>query len=273
MAKRTSGWWQANTRVEADGVASIAYVFAEVFLIVVKSGHEVDLTNLGPGFTVATLREGSQTYEDMKRVMQFYGYEEGKDYSILEGNYKQGLKSLRSGEANLAFFISGLGNELIDRELRSGKLRLLPIKHREAIMLLNPGYRLYRLPAGLYGNEFPEYDTLATRAVLVCDEDLDERLVYDLTRELFTHRSFLSEGYVFLELEEVSVGDQIYFPTHSGAFRYFQRDSPSTLERNQFWIFLGLSSFGAVISIVGLYLQIRNAFFRGRTAPAAADPA
>jgi len=228
--KTNFGIVQANTGISSDNVRSIAYVFPEVLFWLSNNPKIVNPYKIKEfipePFTIATLEKGSQTYEDLKKVMAFYKYEELIDYKIIEGDHEQGLNKLMSGEVNFVFFISGLGNKFLRDliEFNNESIRLIPLLNRKAITLRIPGYTPYDIYSGLYGEHFDTYKTIATRATLVCSAHLTEDLVFEMTKDLFRHQAFLKNQFVYLELFPVSNIDQAFFPIHDGARRFFEDD-------------------------------------------------
>lgn len=87
-----------------------------------------------------------------------------------------------------------------------------------------PWYSNYTLKAGTYEELTEDINTSAIKMVMFCSEDLDEELVYNLTKVFFenledlkkTH-SFLSEVTLESAVEEIA-GLEI----HPGAERYYK---------------------------------------------------
>lgn len=251
---------QANVRGAADQVRSITYIFKE-FVFFLSKYQEKDPYNIqktikANSFRVATLDSGSQTYEDVKRFLEFYGYK-GKEYELIPGSYEKGLNRLEGDEVHFAFFISGLGNEDFKRVLSNEQsgIHTVTIKHPEALAQSIPGYETDTIPAGFYGKNFKEYPTIATRATLVCSARLNEDLIFYLTQDIFTRRSLFADQFRYLELAKVPETEHVFFPPHPGARRYFEMDRPGLLVRHQGAIGIFLSLIGVLVSLYGTGLM------------------
>lgn len=251
---------QANARGSADQVRSIAYVFKEfVFFLSkdqVKDPYHIQKPIKANSFRVATLESGSQTYKDVKRFLEFYGYKD-KEYELVPGSHKKGLNRLEGGEVHFAFFVSGLENEDLKRVLSNEQsgIHTVTIKHPEALAQNLPGYETDTIPAGFYGKSFKKYPTIATRATLVCSARLNEDLIFYLTQDIFTRRSLFADQFHHLELAKVPETEHVFFPPHPGARRYFEMDRPGLLVRHQGEIGIFLSLIGVLVSLYGTGLM------------------
>lgn len=101
--------------------------------------------------------------------------------------------------------------------------RLLPIEGKPIERLLRdrPFLQLARIPAGIY----PEMDysvrTIGVAAVLLCRSDLDEGLVYKLTRHLFEMLPNATASLAALRFMELDHAPATPIPLHDGAARYY----------------------------------------------------
>jgi TRAP transporter TAXI family solute receptor len=83
-----------------------------------------------------------------------------------------------------------------------------------------PFYRRTLIPAGVYPNHPAPTRTIGVDSLLLCRADLDESLVYDLTRVLFTALPSLAS----LQLPPIAL-DQApatLIPLHPGAARFYR---------------------------------------------------
>ena len=103
--------------------------------------------------------------------------------------------------------------------------RLLPIDGEPAERLTReyPFLRRVVIPANTYPGQTAAIPTLAVDRLLVCRSDLDDALVYAMTRRLFESlprmRSFLRSALRVMDVEEASATP---IPLHEGAARYYR---------------------------------------------------
>lgn len=110
-------------------------------------------------------------------------------------------------------------------ELDSTKdINFVTLSDQQKALLLEqfPYYKEVTLPAGTYESMTEDYDTIGAWQAMYTRADVDEDLVYMITKTVFEHLDLLqathSGGYTTL-LE--NIGEQPV-PLHMGAYRYYQ---------------------------------------------------
>ncbi len=104
----------------------------------------------------------------------------------------------------------------------------------DAIVLLNPHFRLFIIPAGTYGKTTPEsVVTIAVDKILVARSDLDSSVVYDLINDILRLRPALAakRSGLFQQLSEDFDTSRSRFVLHAGTQAYLQRSAPTIYER------------------------------------------
>jgi len=102
------------------------------------------------------------------------------------------------------------------------KIRILNFSDKE-IESLRKEYGFYskvNIPANTYSGQTEAVTTVAVQAALVCKSDLDETLVYNLTKTLFEHVNELGHAKA-KEFSLQNAKDGISTPFHAGALKYF----------------------------------------------------
>lgn len=106
--------------------------------------------------------------------------------------------------------------------------------HIDSIVLLNPHFRPFVIPAGTYGEATEEpIVTVAVDKIVVARADLDESVVYDLINEVLRLRPALGTIHpgLFQQVAENFDVSRSRFVVHSGTQAYLQRSEPSFIER------------------------------------------
>jgi len=128
----------------------------------------------------------------------------------------------------------------------------------EAISLRNPGLSPFIIPKSTYAGFTPKAIlTLMSESILICRADMDEHIVYEISRlitekkQLFYNISPMIQLGYKQDFENTSA----VYPLHKGTINFLDRNKPSFLHRHAELLGVILSLFIAVIS--GTY-TLRN---------------
>jgi len=128
------------------------------------------------------------------------------------------------GETNIdgAIITSGIQNKDLRRILSSSQYELLPVPDAEAMQMVDPYFRMFTIPTGLY-REQPAVpsrpiSTLATTAFLVGNHDTSDLLVEELLTAIYEEGMRLQMPMLFKRDE---VRQWLDMPLHSAARMYF----------------------------------------------------
>jgi uncharacterized protein len=101
---------------------------------------------------------------------------------------------------------------------------VVPIAGPEADRLrLDSGFlRAALVPAATYPGQQTSIRTLGVQNVLVCRRDLDDQLVYELTKQFFGALPRLSLSLSSLRLIDVYHASATSIPLHDGAVRFYR---------------------------------------------------
>jgi uncharacterized protein len=86
-----------------------------------------------------------------------------------------------------------------------------------------PFYSGYRLPAGIYRGQNTEVLTPSVWNTFICNADLEEEFVYNLTKAVFEHQAYLTDIHPFgkYTTPENAVEHSV-IPLHPGAIKYLK---------------------------------------------------
>lgn len=141
-------------------------------------------------------------------------------------SFTESIDLMRNKQIDGAWIMAGAPTSAVTEMLKTTNTKILEIP-KEVVDNLRkdyPWYSNYTLKAGTYEELTEDINTSAIKMVMFCSEDLDEELVYNLTKVFFenledlkkTH-SFLSEVTLESAVEEIA-GLKI----HPGAERYYK---------------------------------------------------
>ncbi len=138
-------------------------------------------------------------------------------------SFDESATAFQNNQVDAFFITAGLPNTSIVEVANKRNVRLLGLDEAEMSALMS-AYSYYvpvLVPAGTYNGMDADVTVPAVSAVLICSKELDEELVYNLTKALYDNVAELSHA----KKSEISVEyavSGIPVPFHAGAERYFK---------------------------------------------------
>lgn len=266
---------------DVDGgksVRSITGLHPEVLHLICRTDAGIHCLSDLSGHRIGIGPAGSGTEQFISKVLLFAKVKTKAD-ETMRAPFGAMLTELRAGNLDAAFFLTGLGADIITNALSDDRLVLAPIQmedsdngEAEAISRkFTDGFRVHHpnvvpqtIPLMVYdGRPTSPVASMSVDAVLVCQKDLDTDLVNRITRTLFEQRAVLSQNEpIFSHLDEQTSQSQLQFPLHQGAENYYRRKEPGFLAQNAelmgFIVTMGLLGWSIVIWAQRWYLQNRK---------------
>jgi TRAP transporter TAXI family solute receptor len=137
--------------------------------------------------------------------------------------YNDGADRLASGTLDAMFVGASYPAEAVRTATANGA-RLVPLIGPEIEQLLHdyPFFRATAIPGGTYPNQVDAVVTIGPDSLLVCRADLDEGLVYRLTKAFFDVLPAIAAENQWLRLMDVEQAPAAPIPLHEGAIRYYR---------------------------------------------------
>ena len=138
--------------------------------------------------------------------------------------FSEASTRLVNGTLDAIFVTGSYPANSVSLATRSGG-RLLPLEGDAVDRLRHdyPFFRLASIPGGTYPGHPAPTHTIGLDNVLLCRRDLDDELVYALTRQLFGNLPTLARLQPSLGLMEVANAPATPVPLHEGAARYYRQ--------------------------------------------------
>ncbi|GCL72135.1 MULTISPECIES: TAXI family TRAP transporter solute-binding subunit [Paenibacillus] len=139
-------------------------------------------------------------------------------------SYTEAVEQLKNQTIDAAFFTSGLPNPSVTELAKSKPVTIVPIPMEEVRKLKEtyPFFQMTEIPAGTYRNDV-SIPTAATLNVMLVRKELDEELVYKLTRELFESLTYLQRAHQAAHSIDIGKARQnLPIPVHPGAEKYYK---------------------------------------------------
>lgn len=175
-------------------------------------GKSVCIGDVGSGTyynTIDVLAAYDMTLDDIKPVYQSFG---------------DSTESLKDGKIDAAFLCAGAPTNAVTELATSSGIYLVSIdnEHMEKLLAQCPYYASYTIPGGTYQGFDQDATTITVKATLVCSADIDEDVIYNLTKIIYEGKDSIAALHdKGTELDTTFATDGIAVPFHSGAAKYF----------------------------------------------------
>lgn len=207
----------------ASAVRAISLLQPLPTYLLARTGSGIRAVSDLGGKTVAVGPEGSSVWKLGTLVLKAFGVANAAVKAI--GSRETAVKGLRDGTYD-AIMLPGYvyPEAFTETLLREGGAYLVPIDGPavEQMRRESPFVRVVMIPRDIYPGQDKIVPTVGIDMMIVCRRDLDDALVYRLTRELFEVFPRLARVEAtmrFLNLEEAPATP---IPLHPGAARYFR---------------------------------------------------
>ena len=212
-------------RKSLRGLRAIANLYPESVHLVVRKGAGIASVADLRGKRVSVDTPGAGTQVDAYLILEAYQLRQG-DLPPVFASPELAMDMILEDRIDAFFFVGGYPTKAISELAASGEIDLVPIAGPEAAALRGR-YRFFaedRIPAGTYQG-IAEIQTLSVGAQWVVGADIDEALVYQITKALWhpNNRQLLDGGHAKARLirpETALAGVSI--PLHPGAERHYR---------------------------------------------------
>ena len=206
-----------------DNIRGIAALYPNHCQVITLQGSGIEEIEDLAGKKVGVGAPGSGTEVDARNILGIYGITyDDIDEDFL--SYAEAVEQLKNGTVDAAFLTSGLPNATIMDLATTHDLVVLPVRAEKVaeLALKIPYYKAEIVPAGTYDNE-TDVETAAVVSMLITREDLDEQVVYDITKVIFENLQSLRDTHsVANKIDAAKYYEGMPVPLHAGAERYFE---------------------------------------------------
>jgi TRAP transporter TAXI family solute receptor len=227
---------QADAEITQD-VRAIATLFSDAYQLVVTTDSGIASVADLAGRRVAIPPADSGQNQSFWFLVDHYGLD-ADDLTALPMADVAANFAMQQGQVDAVFRVRAPGNKLVRELVRDqANMRLVPIDQPEALSLLRPMISKGSIPRGSYRGSpalpAQELETAVVERLLITRKDLDEEIVFGLTKLLFEQRAALvGQSNLAGFISPLGDADQISIPLHKGARRYYDREKPSIIQEN-----------------------------------------
>lgn len=210
---------------KVENIRGMAMLYPEVVQIVANASAGINSIEDLRGKNVAIGAPGSGTEANARQILGAHGitYDDlGKaDYL----SFGEAADQLKDNHIDAAFVTAGLPTSALVEVSTSNDIVVVPMDKAklDALSAEYPFYTGVTIPGGSYRNNDDDVLAAAVMAMLVVPEDLDEDLMYNLTKQLFEQRQVIIDTHDRgndIKLETAIEGMPIEL--HPGSARYYE---------------------------------------------------
>jgi len=215
---------QAFEGTPVDSLRGIASLYPEAIQIVALRDSEIFSVEDLKGKRVCVGEQGSGVYADAVNVLEMHGM----SISDLDAHFltvSEGARKLKDKELDAIFLTAGYPTSVIENIASSSNLVLVPIAENKIEKLIKkfPYYAISTIPGETYEGIDEPVMTVATMAMWICSADLDEEMVYKMTKALWENQKSVAESHEKGKMITFETAlDGMGIPLHPGAERYYQ---------------------------------------------------
>lgn len=205
-----------------DGFYGICSMYPEAVQIVVAADSDIQSVSDLKGRNVSIGAIGSGVYFNAVQILEAAGMTLD-DINPQYLSFSESATSFQDGQIDAAFMVSGVPNTSVVEITTKQDVRLLTLSDEEFAYLQEnySYYSPYTVAAGTYSGMTESVTIPAVSALLIVSKDVDEDLVYELTKVLFEQTDSLTHAKK-AELTLDTALDGMSVDVAPGALRYFQ---------------------------------------------------
>lgn len=205
-----------------EGFSAMAGCYAEVCQIVSKS----DITSIEDlrGKRVSVGDIGSGCEFNARQILDAYGMS-FDDIQVNNLSFGDSATALKDAKIDAFFCVAGAPTTAIVELATSNSINILRIddEHADKLIADYPFYTKFDVPGGAYKGVDSNVQTVAVVATYIVSNDLDDKLVYDMTKALFENAGEIAKAHPKgAELNAEYSVSGISIPIHPGALKYYK---------------------------------------------------
>lgn len=208
-----------------DNLQAIASLYNETIQIIVAKDSPIKTVEDLKGKRVSVGAPGSGTEANAQQILEIYGMtfdDLGKADRLAFG---ESASFIQDGTLDAAFVTAGTPTAAVNELAATKGVRVIGLDtdHIGKIIEKYPYYAEQVIPAGTYPGFDEEVKTVAVKAQLAVRAELDETLVYNLTKSLYENLDQLKN--VHKKAEEIkpeAALEGVSLDVHPGAAKYFE---------------------------------------------------
>ena len=202
----------------------IVVLYPEVIHIVVAKGSGINSFADLKGKRVSFGAVGGSVTATSESLFRAAGFDPKKDLNVEYLGHADSIAAFADKRIDAAVTMGAIGISSVVEPTTIGTVKLISIPKEaiDAMCAQSPYFSPAVIKAGTYKGQDSEITTFSSPNIIAVHEKLDDGLVYEMTKQLLTHKSDLEAvAAVMKAMQAESVG-QIKIPLHPGAEKYYK---------------------------------------------------
>lgn len=204
------------------GFSAMAGLYAEVCQIVSNSNINSIEDLRGKRVSVGDIGSGCEF--NARQILEAYGIS-FDDIVVNNLSFGDSATALKDDKIDAFFCVAGAPTTAIVELATTNNINILEVddEHADKLMENYPFYTKYNVPGGTYKGVDSDVQTVAVVATYIVSNDLDENLVYQMTKALFENSEEIAKAHPKgAELDPAYSVSGISIPLHPGAEKYYK---------------------------------------------------
>ncbi len=230
MANLTLFAYEGTGRFEGNQFENVRFISAlwpDVTQMVVTENSGINSIADIKGHTFSVGAAGSGTEYSTKLILKHIAELNDDEYTPEYLGYSDSSSAMQNGQIDGMNAEGGLPTSAVSEIAASKtKIKLLEFTDEdyEKMHEVAPYYGRFVVPAGTYTGIDQDVPTIGIRSTLICSADLDEDIVYELTKTIYENYESIIGSHKALEAMglDQAVDGLPPVPLHKGALRYYE---------------------------------------------------
>lgn len=205
-----------------DNLATIGTMYPEVIQIVATKSSGIQSVADLAGKRVSVGDMGSGVEANARQIFEAYGLSYDDLAKVEYLGFADSSTAIQNQTIDAAFVTAGVPNPAILELNAMVEVQLVPVNGAEADALIAkyPFYAKHTISDTAYEG-MAGVETVTVLATMVCSKDLDEEVVYNVTKALFENKDNIQHDKA-KELDAAAAVNGVSVPFHPGALKYYQ---------------------------------------------------
>jgi TRAP transporter TAXI family solute receptor len=250
----------------------IASLYSEAVHVLIRKPLYIKDIEDFKGKRISVGKKGSGTEANANAVLEISGITK-REYELQNLSFDETIEAFRKNSVDIAFITCGIPSEAVKDILEENIAYIYEINYMILNRLLEnyPSYNIITIIPDTYKNQIKGITTIGVSALLIGREDLDEDLVYELTKAIFNNTETFKKHHkagANISLETALKGVKKDIPILIGAKRFYEEEDLLDSTSDYIVKFLHYVS-GAIISFIVILIIVYKfnnirLFFRKR---------
>lgn len=206
-------------------VCHVGTLYFQYFQMIALSDAGIKTPGDAKGKSLSTQQKGNTGEQMTRAVLQVYGQSYDSLKKVSHGSYNDSVSQLKDGQAQLFTLISTIpaGSVMDLASARNIKVLGVPDDKLKALQKINGGYDKRVIPQWTYPGQNEDVQTIGTWTHLIARCDLDEKLIYNITKTLAENTDTM--GSIVKAVKGLTAKDMstdVGVPYHKGALKYYK---------------------------------------------------